>query len=240
MMLKDKVAVVTGSGRGIGKAIALALAREGARVVVAARTLTEINAVAREIEAVGTAAFPVRTDVSQEFDVNMLVSKTVQKWGAIDILINNAGVGTFAKVVDLAASEFDKMVRVNMRGVFLCARAVVPHMVQKNSGDIVNVASLAGRNAFVGGAAYCATKWGLIGFARCLMLEVRTHNIRVITVCPGSVDTGFGGEKDELAHRSSGDIPQAEDIARVVVDALRMPRNVMVSEVDVRPTNPKH
>lgn len=239
-MLKDKVAVVTGSGRGIGKAIALALAREGARVVVAARTLTEINAVAREIEAVGTAAFPVRTDVSQEFDVNMLVSKTVQKWGAIDILINNAGVGTFAKVVDLAASEFDKMVRVNMRGVFLCARAVVPHMVQKNSGDIVNVASLAGRNAFVGGAAYCATKWGLIGFARCLMLEVRTHNIRVITVCPGSVDTGFGGEKDELAHRSSGDIPQAEDIARVVVDALRMPRNVMVSEVDVRPTNPKH
>jgi len=240
MMLKDKVAVVTGSGRGIGKAIALALAREGARVVVAARTLTEINAVAREIEAVGTAAFPVRTDVSQEFDVNMLVSKTVQKWGAIDILINNAGVGTFAKVVDLAASEFDKMVRVNMRGVFLCARAVVPHMVQKNSGDIVNVASLAGRNAFVGGAAYCATKWGLIGFARCLMLEVRTHNIRVITVCPGSVDTGFGGEKDELAHRSSGDIPQAEDVARVVVDALRMPRNVMVSEVDVRPTNPKH
>jgi len=239
-MLKDKVAVVTGSGRGIGKAIALALAREGARVVVAARTLTEINAVAREIEAVGTAAFPVRTDVSQEFDVNMLVSKTVQKWGAIDILINNAGVGTFAKVVDLAASEFDKMVRVNMRGVFLCARAVVPHMVQKNSGDIVNVASLAGRNAFVGGAAYCATKWGLIGFARCLMLEVRTHNIRVITVCPGSVDTGFGGEKDELAHRSSGDIPQAEDVARVVVDALRMPRNVMVSEVDVRPTNPKH
>ena len=240
MELKDKVAIVTGSGRGIGKAIALGLAREGARVVVAARTLTEINAVARELEALGTAAFPVRTDVSQEFDVNMLVSKTVQKFGAIDILIINAGVGTFAKVVDLPASEFDKMVRVNMRGVFLCARAVVPHMVQKNSGDIVNIASLAGRNSFVGGAAYCATKWGLIGFSRCLMLEVRAHNIRVITVCPGSVDTGFGGERDSLAPKSTGDIPQAEDIARIVVDALRMPRNVMVSEVDVRPTNPKH
>jgi 3-oxoacyl-[acyl-carrier protein] reductase len=239
-MLKDKVAIVTGSGRGIGKAIALALAGEGARVVVAARTLTEINAVAKEIEAAGAAALPVRTDVSQEFDVNMLVSKTVQKFGAIDILINNAGVGTFAKVVDLAANEFDKMFRVNMRGVFLCSRAVVPHMVQKNSGDIVNIASLAGRNAFVGGAAYCATKWALIGFSRCLMLEVRAHNIRVITVCPGSVDTGFGGERDELPHRSSGDIPQATDIARVVVDALGMPRNVMVSELDVRPTNPKH
>jgi len=124
--------------------------------------------------------------------------------------------------------------------VYLCSRAVVPHMVQKNSGDIVNIASLAGRNAFAGGAAYCATKWALIGFSRCLMLEVRANNIRVITVCPGSVDTGFGGEQDELPHRSSGDIPQAQDIARVVVDALGMPRNVMVSELDVRPTNPKH
>lgn len=239
MDLIDKVAIVTGSGRGIGKAIALALAQQGARVVVCARTLAEVNAAAKEIEALGRHALAIRTDISQEFDVNTMVSKTMQKFGAIDILVNNAGVGSFAKVADLSSSEFDKMWRVNMRGVFLCTKAVIPHMVGRNSGDIINISSLAGRNAFVGGAAYCSTKWGLIGFARCVMLEVRAHNIRVITVCPGSVDTGFGGDS-QADPRSAGEIPRAEDVARIVVDTIRAPRHVMVSEVDIRPTNPKH
>jgi 3-oxoacyl-[acyl-carrier protein] reductase len=236
--LTDKVAIVTGGGRGIGKAIALALAREGARVVVSARTLAEVNATAKEIESSGRQALAIRTDVSQEFDVNTMVSKTIQKFGAVHILVNNAGVGSFAKVADLTASEFDRMWRVNMRGVFLATRAVIPAMVNQHSGDIINISSLAGKNAFAGGAAYCSTKWGLIGFARCLMLEVRSHNIRVITVCPGSVETGFGGDA-QAGERSAGEIPSADDIARVVTGTLRMPRHVMVSEVDVRPTNPK-
>ncbi len=236
--LTDKVAIVTGSGRGIGKAVALALAQAGARVVVASRTLGEINAAAKEIDAIGRHALAVRADISQEFDVNSMVSKTIQKFGTVDILVNNAGIGSFAKVADFPVAEFDKMWRVNMRGVFLCTKAVIPHMVSQNSGDIINMASLAGKNAFVGGSGYCSTKWGLIGFARCLMLEVRAHNIRVITLCPGSVATGFGGDS-EADPRSGGEIPRPEEIARVVTDVLRMPRHVMVSEVDIRPTNPK-
>jgi len=239
MDLVDKVAIVTGSGRGIGKAIALALARQGARVVVCARTLAEVNAAAGEIETLGRTALAVRADISREADVSTLVSQTIRQFGTIDILVNNAGVGSFAPVADLSVSEFDTMWGVNMRGVFLCTKAVLPHMVARNSGDIINISSLAGRNAFVGGAAYCSTKWGLIGFARCVMLEVRAHNIRVITICPGSVDTGFGG-KSEADPRSAGEIPSAEDVAGVVADTLRAPRHVMVSEVDIRPTNPKH
>ena len=239
MELTDKVAIVTGSGRGIGKAIAIALAQQGARVVASSRTLGEISAVVREIETLGRQALAIRTDISQESDVNSMVSKAIQKFGTVDILVNNAGIGSFARVADLSAVDFDRMWGVNMRGVFLCTKAVLPHMVKQNSGDIINISSLAGRNAFIGGAGYCSTKWGLIGFARCLMLEVRAYNVRVITVCPGSVDTGFG--RDSQAHpRSAGEIPQADDIARVITDTLRMPRHVMVSEVDVRPTNPKH
>jgi 3-oxoacyl-[acyl-carrier protein] reductase len=238
MELTDKVAIVTGSGRGIGKAVALALAQAGARVVVAARTLGEINAAAKEIDALGRQALAIRADISQEFDVNSMISKTIQKFGTVDILVNNAGIGSFAKVADLHVSEFDKMWRVNLRGAFLCTKAVIPHMVAQNSGDIINMASLAGRNAFIGGAGYCSTKWGLIGFARCVMLEVRSHNIRVITLCPGSVATGFGGDS-EADPRSEGEIPSAEEIARVVTDVLKMPRHVMVSELDIRPTNPK-
>ena len=239
MDLTDKVAIVTGGGRGIGKAIALALAKQGARVVVAARTLGEVNATAKEIEGLGRQALGIRTDISQEFDVNTMVSKTIQRFGTVHILVNNAGVGSFAKVTDLPSAEFDKMWRVNLRGVFLATKAVLPAMVNQNSGDIVNISSLAGRNAFVGGAAYCSTKWGLIGFARCVMLEVRAHDIRVITLCPGSVETGFGGDS-QSGERSAGEIPTADDIARVVTSTLVMPRHVMVSEVDIRPTNPKH
>lgn len=238
MILEKKIAIVTGAGRGIGRAIAYALAREGANVVAAARTQLEIDAVANEVKRLGRKAIAVCADVSQEADVKTLVARTVETFGTVDILINNAGIGAFANVVDLSTDTFDGMWGINVRGVFLCSRAVLPYMTKQKSGDIINISSLAGRNAFVGGAGYCATKWALIGFARCLMLEVREHNIRVITICPGSVDTGFGDHRKN-SPRSSGNIPKAEDVAQVVVDTLRMPRNVMVSEVDIRPTNPK-
>ena len=238
MELRNKTAIVTGAGRGIGKAIALALARNGANVVVTARTKSEIDAIAKEVENLGGTSLAIKADVSQEQDVQNLVSRTADVFGKVDILVNNAGIGTFANVADLSVRDFDAMWQGNMRGVFLCSRAVIPYMTKQEAGDIVNISSLAGRNAFIGGAGYCATKWALIGFGRSLMLEVREHNIRVITICPGSVDTTFASHS---AHspKSAGAIPRAEDIAQVVVDTLQMPRNVMVSEVDVRPTNPK-
>ena len=175
--------------------------------------------------------------MSKENDVAGLIERTISTFGRIDILVNNAGVGFFSKVSDLETAEFDRMFSTNMRGVFLCTKSVLPTMIQQRSGDVVNISSLAGRNAFVGGAAYAATKWALIGFARSLMLEVRQYDIRVITICPGSVDTGFDA-RPETGRKDASRTPKAQDIADVVLNALRMPRNVMVSEIDVRPTNP--
>jgi 3-oxoacyl-[acyl-carrier protein] reductase len=235
MDLENKVAVITGAGKGIGKAVALALAKHGADVVLSARTTKDIETVAAEIKALGRKSIAVPSDVASEEDVQRLTNTALEHFGKIDILVNNAGIGVFAPVAEMKTSDFDRMFATNIRGVFLCTHAMLPSMIKQNSGDIINIASLAGRNSFKGGAGYSATKWALIGFSRSLMLEVRQHNIRVITLCPGSVDTSFSpvseGKNTDL-------IPKAEDIAQVVLNALLMRRNVMVSEIDIRPTNP--
>jgi len=237
MTLAGKNALVTGAGRGIGRAIAIALAREGASVVVTARTRAQISAVASEIRAIGGKAFELQADMRDPAQIARLAESALRESGPVDILVNNAGLGHFTRVEHLEQAHFDEMWEVNVRGVFLLTKALLPSMIGKASGDIVNIASLAGRNSFVGGAGYSATKWALIGFARSLMLEVRERNIRVSTLCPGSVDTEFAGP----GHTSPrpGLIPSADDIAAVAIDALRMPRHVLVSEIDIRPTNPK-
>ncbi len=233
----NRVALITGAGRGIGKALALTLAQHGVDVVLAARTKADIDAVARQIKEMGRESLAVRADISIEKDVNSLVKRAVKKYGRIDILINNAGIGTFSSVRELTVKDFDSMWNINMRGTFLCTKAVLPTMIRQRSGDIVFIASLAGKNAFVGGAGYAATKWAMIGFSRCLMLEVRNHNIRVITICPGSVDTSFG-DKDLRNKVDNSAMPKSEDIARTVLTALSAPRSVMISEIDIRPTIP--
>jgi 3-oxoacyl-[acyl-carrier protein] reductase len=237
-ILENKTAVVTGAGRGIGRAIALGLARQGANIVVTARTKSEIERVKYEVEQLGRRALAIPADVSSEFDAGTVCADAVREFGGIDILVNNAGIGSFARVAELPVEDFDRMWAVNMRGVFLLTRAAIPVMSKQHSGDIINISSLAGRNAFIGGAGYAATKWALIGFARCLMLEVREFDIRVMTLCPGSVDTTFGGPSGSKPG-SRPDIPSADDVARAAIDTLLMPRHVMISEIDIRPTNPK-
>ncbi len=231
--LSGKVAVVTGAGKGIGKAIADALAAEGAHVVLAARTPADLEKAAGAIRSAGGAATTVRTDMTDEAQVDRLIGEALKVNGSVDILVNNAGIGVFKPVVTMGISEFDAMWNVNVRGVFLATRAVLPSMIRSRRGAIVNIASLAGKNTFKGGAGYGATKWALRGFAGSLMLEVREHNIRVVTICPGSVDTNFspGGKK-------GAQITQPEDVASAVVFAVTAPERSMFSEIDLRPTNP--
>ncbi len=173
----------------------------------------------------------ITADVTSESSVQNLINETQKKFGTVDILINNAGVGMFSNVVDMKTAEYDTMMNVNLKGVFLCSRAVLPAMIKQQKGEIINIASLAGKNSFAGGSVYSATKWGLIGFARSLMLEVRDHNIRVVTISPGSVNTHFA-EKE----KNEPQIIQPQDVADTVLFALNIPSRVNVSEIDIRPT----
>lgn len=231
MELRGSVAIVTGASKGIGRSIALQLASLGVHVVLAARNSDLLKSLQSEISSAGGSSLAIPTDVTSEHSVRNLVHETVKQFGRIDILINNAGVGVFSNVVDMNVDDFEMMMNVNVKGVFLCSRAVLPTMMDQKHGEIINIASLAGKNSFAGGSVYSATKWGLIGFARSLMLEVREHNIRVVTISPGSVNTGFADKEGDRP-----DVIQPGDVADTVIFALTMPGRVNVSEIDVRPT----
>lgn len=231
MELKNSVAIITGASKGIGRAVSIALSKEGVNVVLAARNTELLSMVQKEIVESGGKAISIATDVTSENSVQNLIIETQKKLGTIDILINNAGVGIFSNVVDLKMQEYEAMMDVNLKGVFLCSRAVLPAMINQQKGEIINIASLAGKNSFAGGSVYSATKWGLIGFSRSMMLEVREHNIRVVTISPGSVNTHFADKE-----RSESQIIQPEDVAETVLFALTMPNRVNVSEIDIRPT----
>lgn len=231
--LDGRVAIVTGGSKGIGKAIGRSLAAEGAHVVLAAREESPLRAAAELLREGGHRASWIRCDVGNEKEVASLVESTVRQFGTIDILVNNAGMGVFKSVAEMSVEEFDTMWRVNVRGVFLVTKAVLPHMIKANRGEIVTVASLAGKNTFKGGAGYSATKWALRGFTGSLMLEVRDHNIRVATIFPGSVDTSFSS-----SGKRGSNITQPEDVAEAVIFAVTAPARTMFSEIDVRPTRP--
>lgn len=229
--LKGMIGIVTGASQGIGRAIAHSLAAAGVHVILASRNEEKLETVRKEIvEAEGDATV-IPTDVTSEKSVQHLVTETIKRFGKIDILVNNAGIGYFKQLTDLSTEEFDTMMNVNLKGMFLCSRAVLPVMIKQQRGEIINIASLAGKNSFAGGTVYSASKWGVIGFSRSLMLEVRDDNIRVITIAPGSVNTKFG-EKE----KNAPEIILPEDVAETAVFALRMPHRTNVSEIDIRPT----
>ena len=233
MRLNGKVAVVTGGGRGIGRGIALALASEGAHVVVCSRTLQELRAVEEEVRSQGGSASAVKADVKSEEDVAAMAKTVLDRYGRVDVLVNNAGLGYLKPVSDLTVDEFDEMWKVNVRGVFLVTKAFLPSMMKAGSGAIVNIASLAGKNSFKGGAGYGSTKWALRGFASSLMLEVRDYNIRVVTIFPGSVNTSFSS-----SGKKGDNIPRPEDVGAAVVFAVTAEGRAMFSEIDLRPTRP--
>ena len=237
MKLARQIALVTGAGRGIGRAISLSLASEGATVILVSRTTSELEKVRDEITSKDGTATPLRSDITQEKQVKELFTEVRRQFGRLDILVNNAGIGKFSSVKEMKVEEFDTMWNLNVRSLFLCTQQAIQFMEAQKSGIIVNISSLAGKNAFVDGAGYAATKWALMGFSKCLMLEERKFNIRVVTICPGSVDTSFSNEQSESTGKDN--ILSAKDVADTVLSAVLMPARAMVSEIDIRPTNPK-
>lgn len=236
MKLRGMTALVTGAGRGIGRSIAERLAGEGAAVALNARTEGDLRDVQSAIDARGGRAVIARGDITDDEALRNVMKIVDRELGRIDILVNNAGIGQFAPVRDLSVDDFDAMWMLNMRALFQTTKLALERMERQESGAIVNISSLAGKNAFVGGAGYAATKWALIGFSRCLMLEVREKNIRVVTVCPGSVDTTFSGARNP---DKAGKILTPDDVAEAVLVAVTLPSRAMISEIDIRPTNPK-
>jgi 3-oxoacyl-[acyl-carrier protein] reductase len=234
--LDGRVAIVTGGSRGIGRAIAAALLDAGAQVAITGRTADSLAQAEAELEG-GQRLLAVQADVSSETDVHRLVRETAERFGGIDILVNNAGVGRMTDVADQPTHEWREMIDTNLTGVFLCSRAVIPHLKQRGGGWIVNISSLASQNPFPGGACYSATKAGLNAFSHALMQEVRQHGIRVTVVAPGSVNTNFiprdrGG--DDGAWKLTPD-----DVAQTVIDLLAHHARSLPSRVDLRPSMPR-
>ena len=236
-MDEKEVSVVTGASRGIGKAIALALTDSGMDVIIFGRDVEALEKVEAEIKSKNVNCEYFSGDIGDEKFVHMSVKKIIDVYGKIDHLINNAGIGIMKKVIDATLDDFKKQVNVNLFGVFNFTKAVLPKMIERRSGSIINIASLAGKNSFIGGTMYSATKHALLGFAKSLMLEVREYNIRVASICPGSVDTGFSS--GSLDPRSKGEILRPEDVAEAVISVIKMPNRALMSEIDLRPTNPK-
>ena len=189
MRLTGQVALVTGAGRGIGRAVAAAFAREGALVVLAARSTRELASIQREIEAAGGRALVVPTDVRQEPAVAALVSRTLAESGRIDCLVTAAGLAAFGPLADAKTEDWDQLMAVNLRGVFLCCRAVLPAMTAQGSGTIINIGSVVTSRTLPGSGAYTAAKYGLLGFSRVLAEEMRTHGVRVGVLSAGATDT---------------------------------------------------
>ena len=227
MRLDRQVAWVTGGGRGIGRAIAAALAHAGAAVVVSARSADEVAAVAREIEAAGGQALGVRCDVTDEVGVQAACDAAIARFQRVDILINNAGFAESAPIVRLEPAVWDKTIAVNLTGTYRCTRAVLPAMIERRHGRIVNIASIAGRVGFQYTAAYCAAKHGVLGFTRAAALEVASKGITVNAVCPGWVDTTMTAAAIEKIVETTG--RSAAD-ARCALEAMNPMRRLIRPE----------
>jgi NADP-dependent 3-hydroxy acid dehydrogenase YdfG len=239
MDIKDKVAVVTGASKGIGRQTALALAGAGADVAISARSKDLLEEVAAEIQKTGRKAFVFPGDMSKEEDIKGFIKQTAERFGKIDILVNNAGLGYFHPIAEMSTALWDQMFNLNVRGVFIATREALPHLRKPGEAVIVNIVSLAGKNAFAGGGGYTGTKHALLAFSRCLMLEERKNGIRVLALCPGSVDTYFFDSQTGNPLKPSLEKSlRPEDIASTILHMIRMPQRAMISEVDIRPSNP--
>jgi NAD(P)-dependent dehydrogenase (short-subunit alcohol dehydrogenase family) len=236
----SRTALVTGGSRGIGRAIASSLLASGTDVMISGRDEVALRAAAEQLASVaaekGARIEAFSADVREYSQVAALVQATVDRLGGLDILINNAAVGILVEAAEMSLDAWHESIATNLNGVFYCCREAIPHMKRRGGGWIINISSLAGKNPFAGGAAYCATKAGLNAFSEALMQELRYEDIRVSYVMPGSVRTGFGGHSEEAGADWKLD---ADDVAQVVVDLLAHDRRSLPSRVEIRPSKPR-
>jgi len=230
--IEGRVAVITGAGRGIGRAIALDLAQRGAKVALAARGVAGLEETARMI---GKGASVISTDVRKRDEVHRLFEQVSSSLGPIDILVNAAGVGIFGLVADFSDGDYDAILDTNLRGIFFTCRDVLPSMISRGQGDIVNIASIAGKVGTAKRAVYCASKFGVIGFSQALAEEVREHGIRVSVVCPGSTDSSFSQDPNREGKTRSKMLSPA-DVAHAVRMIVMQEPNSFISEIVLRPT----
>jgi len=236
MDLRGGAAIVTGASRGIGRAIAEALAAEGMRLVVGGLTPERLDEAAKALRSQGAEVEALAGDIGEESVAARLVETAVRRFGRLDVVVNNAGVGYHGPIEAMEAADFDRVYRTNVRGPFLLMKAAIPVLRRQKGGTLVSLASLAGRNPVPLRSAYAASKWAMIGLSRSVLQEVRKDGIRVIILEPGSTLTEFGHDPAKMAQ--SEKLVRPEDVAAVLVAALKLPARATVSEIEIRPTDP--
>jgi 3-oxoacyl-[acyl-carrier protein] reductase len=230
--LTGKVAIVTGASRGIGFAVAQSLAKMGAKLSICARDPQKLERAAADLRQSAAAVFAASVDVTCADQIESFVSATGKNLGSVHVLVNNAGIGYFGPTHEASEHNWDSVLDTNLKSVFLMSKAVAPEMIGQRGGHIINIGSLAGKNAFRGGGIYCASKWGLLGLTGCMAEDLRQYDIRVSAICPGSVATDFSPH----AGKDASKLLQAEDIAHAVEMIVTQAPQSFISEVLMRPT----
>lgn len=235
--LKNKNALITGAGKGIGKAIAIALAKEGVNVILVSRTQLDVEQLAVKIENFGVKSLALTADVSDINSINTAVEKALDKFKTIDILINNAGIASFGKFLELEPAEWEKIIQVNLMGTYYTTRAVLPNMIERQTGDIINISSTAGLNGNALTSAYSASKFAVLGLTDSLMQELRKHNIRVTALTPSTVATDMAKDLN-LTDGNPEKVMQSEDLAELIIAQLKLNRRVFIKNSSIWSTNP--
>lgn len=235
--LKGKTAFITGGGRGIGRAAAIALAKEGVNVGLIAQTESTLQETAKSAEAEGVQAVYAQADVSVSSEVEAAVKHLTEKLGAADILINNAGIGKYGKFMDMPPEEWRRVIDVNLIGMYNVTRTVLPQLIEKNGGDIINISSSSGLRGTAGSSAYCASKFGVLGLTESLMQEVRPHNIRVFALTPSLVVTDLTA-KANLTGNVEEKYMHPEDLAEYMVAQLKLNKRLFIPTSSLWATNP--
>ena len=235
--LKNKNALITGAGKGIGKAIAIALAKEGVNVILVSRTQADVDQLAAETSAFGVKSLALSADVSDINSINTAVEKALAEFKNIDILINSAGIASFGKFLELEPDAWERIIQVNLMGTYYATRAVIPNMIERQTGDIINISSTAGLNGNALTSAYSASKFAVLGLTDSLMQEMRKHNIRVTALTPSTVATDMAKDLN-LTDGNPEKVMQSEDIAELIIAQLKLSRRVFIKNSSIWSTNP--